>query len=479
MKFRIAQLCSSFLLIASGWNYSANAQSFFFGADLSYVNEMEDCGVVYKEDGAAKDPYQIFADHGCNLVRLRLWHTPSWYDDLNAGKRYSDLHDVRKSIMRAKAEGMKVLLDFHLSDTWADPGRQLAPAAWLGVIDNLPLLKDSLSNYISKTLLTLDDDGLLPDMVQIGNETNRGILLSPQVNDSGWVLDWNRNSQLFKAAIAAVRSVESARGKPIKVALHIAGPADAGWLMQGFWSNGVTDFDIIGLSYYWAWHKPTTIADAGNVVTQLRQLYPGKDVMIFETGYIWTTQSNDNAANIISEVNPDFAPASPENQKAWLIALTQEMINKGCKGVIYWEPAWVSSPCWTQWGQGSHQEHAAFFDFDSNLLPNGGMFWMSHNYDNLVDVHDPAGRPEMRVQPDSSHRTLNIDIAGLAFEKEVTVRLFGPDGKIAASRRFSGVSAAPFSLQLPLPRLPAGIYYACLYTGPRLAISTKVWLNQK
>src|SRR5690242_19844956 len=106
-----------------------DGQSFYFGADLSYVNEMENCGADYKVNGTSTDPYQIFKDNGANLIRLRLWHTPSWYDGLNNGQRYSDFQDVRHSIMRAKAQGMQVLLDFHLSDTWADPGNQVAPAA--------------------------------------------------------------------------------------------------------------------------------------------------------------------------------------------------------------------------------------------------------------------------------------------------------------------------------------------------------------
>ena len=301
---------------------------FYFGADLSYVNEMEDCGVVYKEQGAAKDPYRIFAGNNCNLVRLRLWHTPSWYDTLNTGKRYSDYEDVKKSIQRAKAAGMDVLLDFHLSDFWADPQRQWVPKAWEPVVDNLPVLKDSVYNYITQTLNSLNAAGLMPEMVQIGNETNRGILLAPQVNDAGWVLDWNRNGVLFKSAINAVRAVETNTGKKIKVALHIAGPADAKWLMEGFWNAGVTDFDVIGLSYYWAWHKPTSIGDAGNVLNELRQKYPGKDVMIFETGYIWTTQSNDQASNIISEVQAGYAPASPENQQKWLVQLQKNLIDE-------------------------------------------------------------------------------------------------------------------------------------------------------
>src|SRR5688500_10878529 len=143
---------------------------FYFGTDLSYVNEMEDCGADYKVNDIATDPYEIFKDNETNLVRLRLWHTPSWYDELNSGNRYSDFEDVRMSIIRAKANGMQVLLDFHLSDNWADPENQVVPAAWAAVVDDLPVLRDSLYNYIYSTLDKLVAENLLPELVQIGNE---------------------------------------------------------------------------------------------------------------------------------------------------------------------------------------------------------------------------------------------------------------------------------------------------------------------
>ncbi|MBK9015306.1 MAG: glycosyl hydrolase 53 family protein [Saprospiraceae bacterium] len=466
-----------FIVAAAIFTFSINtaAQPFLFGADLSYVNEMEDCGVVYKENNVAKDPYQLFADHNSGIVRLRLWHTPDWYDNLNAGHRYSDLADVRKSILRAKAAGMQVLLDFHLSDNWADPNKQRVPAAWEGVVDNLPLLKDSLYNYVQQTLLSLHADGLLPDMVQIGNETNKGILLSPQQDAGGWVLDWNRNSQLFKRGIEAVRNVETQTGQPIKVALHIAGPADAGWLMQGFWSNGVTDFDVIGLSYYWAWHKPTDIADAGNIVAQLKQTYPGKEVMVFETGYIWTTQSNDNASNIISETHPDYSPASPENQRKWLVDMTQEVINRGATGVMYWEPAWVSSTCWTQWGQGSHQEHATFFDFDNNLLPTGGMGWMEHQYTGLDATNEPVKLLGFEVTPDSSHRSLRLDFEGFAQNKSLKINLLSSEGRVVASQNVT----VGQTTSIALPTLTAGVYYVAVFDQIEMVGAKKVWLNQQ
>lgn len=455
---------------------SAQAQSFFFGADNSYVNQMEDCGVVYKEQGQIKDVYQIFADHNCNLVRLRLWHTPAWCDTLNAGKRYSDYQDVRKSILRAKAAGMHVLLDFHLSDTWADPGRQLVPSAWLGVVNNLPLLKDSLYNYVSKTLLDLNSEGLMPEMVQIGNETNRGILLSPAVDAAGWSLDWNRNSQLFKRAIQAVRDVETTTGKSIQVALHIAGPTNAGWLMDGFWNNGVTDFDIIGLSYYWAWHKPTDIDDTGNIIAALRQEYPGKEVMILETGYLWTNQWNDNANNIITAIHPNYAPASPANQRKWLVDLTQEVINRGGTGVVYWEPAWQSSSCWTPWGQGSHQEHATFFDFQNNLLSEGGMDFMSHPYANLVAVEAPESSIGLTVWLDSSQRNLSLQLADLATSKPARVLLLNSNGGVVASQFFESMQNGLY--QFPLPSLPAGVYYVSIEQEADCKAVKKVFLGK-
>ena len=449
------------------------AQDFYFGADLSYVNEMEDCGVVYQEDNAPKDPYQIFADNGCNLVRLRLWHTPAWYDDLNEGNRYSDFQDVRRSIQRAKDQGMQVLLDFHLSDNWADPGKQLVPAAWLDVVDDLPLLKDSLYNYISNTLLALHNDDLLPEMVQIGNETNKGILLSPEDNAT-WTLDWERNSQLFNTAIQAVRDVEASTGETVQVALHVAGPDNTTWLLEGFTDNGVTDYDVIGMSYYWAWHQPTTIEQTGALIAQLKQTYPGKEVMIFETGYIWTWESNDNANNIISEVHPDYSPPSPQNQKQWLIDLTQEVMDQGGKGVIYWEPAWVSSSCWTQWGQGSHQEHATFFDFNNNVLTNGGMDWMSYDYNMTSPVQAENYLTGFTVYPYDSTQMLQLAFDRPKVSGPIEVQLLSVDGKVIASRRSALQAGVSTTLELHLPNVSSGVHIVTVFAGSRLIAREKV-----
>jgi len=154
-------------------NPSSNV--FYYGADLSYVNEMEDCGAVYKDSNEnIKSPYKIFAEAGTNLVRIRLWHNSTWTN-------YSNLSDVKKSIQRAKSEGMNVLLDFHYSDSWADPSNQEIPAAWLNQINNTELLGDLVYNYTFDTLNELYNSNLLPEIVQIGNEINTMILQNGEV----------------------------------------------------------------------------------------------------------------------------------------------------------------------------------------------------------------------------------------------------------------------------------------------------------
>ncbi|WP_170110410.1 glycoside hydrolase family 53 protein [Flavilitoribacter nigricans] len=449
-------------------NFPANSQSFYFGNDLSYVNEMEDCGVVYKEGNEPKDPYAIFADHGSNLVRLRLWHTPAWYDDLNESSRYSDLADVKRSITRARAAGMDVLLDFHLSDNWADPGKQLVPAAWLPVVDDLPLLQDSLYNYVYSTLAELKAEGLLPELVQIGNETNKGILLSPEDNAT-YTLEWDRNAALFNTGIRAVRDLEAATGDSIQVVIHAAGPDNADWIFDAFINNGVTDFDIMGISYYWAWHKPTTIDETGTIIRELREQHPGYEVMIMETGYLWTTEANDQANNIISETDPNYDPVSPESQKAWLIDLTQSVLENGGLGVIYWEPAWVSSSCSTQWGQGSHQEHATFFDFDYNLLENGGIAWMEYPYVGLTDVRETGNEAtDISVSVDSLERRIRVNYRGL--EAGVArVRLSSNDGRMLFQQEFRPQTGeGRYQLSLPAINLSTGIYRVTVYQGSKL-----------
>jgi arabinogalactan endo-1,4-beta-galactosidase len=349
--------------------------TYYRGVDLSYVNEMEDCGAVYHINGEAQDPYSIFQENGANLVRLRLWHNPTW-------TKYSNLEDVERSLKRVKALGMAALLDFHYSDTWADPSKQIIPAAWADLSDEE--LGEAVYQYTYDTLMHLDSLDLMPDMVQVGNEINTEVM-RPE-DTPGYPINWERNVALINQGIKAVRDASDASGKTVKVMLHVAKPEEVeGWLLAAQ-EAGISHYDIVGISYYPGWSMHT-VKTVGKVITQLRHKF-NTDVIVAETGYPWTMDGVDESAgNIMNEeFLVDEYPATPEGQRDFLIDLTQQVFASGGLGVVYWEPAWVSTSCRTLWGQGSHWENGTFFDFrnENEALP--AMEFLSHDYTLPVDV---------------------------------------------------------------------------------------------
>jgi arabinogalactan endo-1,4-beta-galactosidase len=352
------------------------------GADLSYVNQILDHGGAYRDTAGIRSPYAIFADHGANVVRLRLWHDPSWvrtevYED-PATPLYSGLEDVARAIAAAKQEGMQINLDFHYSDIWADPGRQNVPAAWREITD-LEVLADSVYRYTRATLEHLDAEGLLPEMVQVGNETNCGMLTSetgPGFPDLS-VCDghWESQGAVLNAGIRAVREV----APETRIILHIAQPENVAWWFDNITTTGdVTDFDVIGFSYYSPWSDEPLSSIPGHV-SSWRQSY-GKEVMIMEMAYPWTMENADGYGNIFGPNSlVEGYPASPEGQRRYMVDLVQAVIDGGGTGVFYWEPAWITSGMKDLWGTGSSWENNALFDFGG--MVNEGMAFYTYPYD--------------------------------------------------------------------------------------------------
>jgi arabinogalactan endo-1,4-beta-galactosidase len=333
-------------------NLPIEEEAFYFGVDLSYVNEMEDCGAFYKNcDNSTENPFSIFKEAGANLVRVRLWHNPTWTN-------YSNYEDVKKTIQRAKSKGMKVLLDFHYSDTWADPAKQEIPAAWLSNINDTEALGDLLYNYTYQTLNNLSNENLLPDIVQVGNEINGMIL---QQGELVWPIDWSRNSALINKGIKAVRDISEEKNKDIEVMLHIAQPENGLWWFEQAAQNGVTDFDWIGLSYYPLW-STYSLDNLSTPLATLKNTY-NKGIMIVETAYPFTLENADDANNILgNDALIDGYPSTQQGQLDYLNRLKTVVESAGGEGIIYWEPAWVSTNCSTLWAQGSHWDNATLFD---------------------------------------------------------------------------------------------------------------------
>lgn len=357
-------------------------KDYYFGVDLSYVNQILDHGGQYRNNGVVQDPYSIFADAGANLARFRLWHNPLWTKEVyepDGTQMYNDVVDVTESISRAKGAGMNVLLDFHYADRWADPGSQPVPAAWKDITE-LDNLADSVYEYTKETLMLLKANDLLPALVQLGNETNCGMLYSdvsasfPALN----VCDgnWTNLGVVINAAIRAVREVAA---DETKIVLHVADPKNIEWWFDNITTSAnVTDFDIIGISYYPLWHTTIGLNELSDNISGFKNRFK-KEVMILETAYPWTMESADSYNNVFGNNQPLAGfPFTQTGQHDFLVKLNQEVMDGGGIGVIYWEPAWITSDMKDLWGTGSSWENVTLFDFGGNR--HKGMDYMKFDY---------------------------------------------------------------------------------------------------
>jgi len=332
---------------------------FYLGVDLSYVNEIENCSNGFFSQDEKVDPFQLFSNEGTNIIRVRLWHNPALIAPTFSA--FSGISDVEKTIRRAKNKDMKVLLDIHYSDTWADPAKQWIPNAWKDIVD-IEILKDSVYNYTFKTLIRLNNKNLAPEIVQVGNEINSQMLMP--FGTSGEEIEWNRNKKILLSGIQAVRDAANQMNKKIEVMLHIAQPENAFWFFDQAIENSVTDFDWIGVSYYPKW-SDVEFKDIAYNISQLKTRFQ-KKIMIVETAYPFTLKNFDNQGNILNEdALIEGFPATPQGQKEFMIALTQAVMDGGGKGVVYWEPAWIANSCQTLFGTGSSWENASFFNAET------------------------------------------------------------------------------------------------------------------
>jgi len=288
------------------------------GADLSFLKMAEDSGAVFKDNGKAEPGLKIFRDHGYNWIRLRLFHDPD--------RLPNDLDYTIKLAQEAQKRGFKFLLDYHYADSWADPHQQPTPEAWKGLPDSV--LIDSVYEYTKRTIAAFRDAGVMPQMVQIGNEVRNGMLWP-----SGKLPDhWDTFARMLKAGINGVDAGRGQAPRPL-IMIHYDQGGDAAGT-RNFYdklnSYGI-GYDIIGLSYYPWWH--------GNLL-QLRQNLLSivnnfdKDVIVVETAYNWRPSEYKN--------QPAPFPETPEGQRSFLKTLNQTLLNissSKIKGIFWWEPA--------------------------------------------------------------------------------------------------------------------------------------------
>lgn len=312
-------------------------------ADMSFLPLIESEGTIYKHENAAQDPLLTLKNAGCNTIRMRLWHNPA--------DGVSGFTEVKNFAARVKQMGMKVWLTVHYSDTWADPGRQDKPLAWETL--SFAELKLAVATYTTQIVTEIN-----PDIMQIGNETNDGMLWP----DGRLSTDEAQYLELVNAASAAIR----ANSSTTKIMLH-----NAGLSTVEYYFNKVrnVDFDYISLSYYPIWHGKS-LSDLQGVMNKLGSTY-NKPIVLAEISYPFTLDWKDYTNNIMGLENqliPAY-PATPIGQKNFVNEI-KNMVQKSPKGIgfSYWGAEWIAFRSDTA-TNGSTWENQAMWDFDNNSLP--------------------------------------------------------------------------------------------------------------
>lgn len=335
--------------------------TFYKGMDLSFQSELEDYNVEYKDaNGASVELLDFVANNGTNLVRLKLWHTPE--------NGQNSLADVKSYAQRVKAKNMDFLLDFHYSDTWADPGSQTPPVAWQNMTNEE--IRIAIYQYTKDVVQQLKNQNTLPKIIQIGNETDSGFLW-----DYGRVWDsfsnnWPNYAELVSEAIRAIREVDT--NDSVKIMLHHSSVENSIYFFDELLPYNL-DFDIIGLSYY----PQFQIRNLNLIQSKLNTLATtfDKEILMVEVAYPFTFQWDDNSNNFIgdsSQILTEFT-ATPQGQKAyleWLVTTIKAIPNNKGIGFCYWAPDWVAFEGNEATStNGSAWENQCMFDFEHKALP--------------------------------------------------------------------------------------------------------------
>lgn len=366
---------------------------FLHGVDVSSLLAEEESGVVfYKENGEEADALEILASYGVNAVRIRVWNDP-WDENGNSyGGGHNDLDTAIAIGKRATQNHMKTMIDFHYSDFWADPNKQMVPKAWDGM--KLEKKGEALYEYTKESLEKLITAGIDVNAVQIGNEITTGMSGVKSMND---------RITLIQKGIQAVCEVEETHNISIKKVIHFTNPEKKGSYReyaQALCDAGVM-YDVFGSSYYPYWH-----GSLDNLTATLKEVAEtfDKDVMVVEVSYPYTNKDGDGSGNSVSaEAAAKFPyPISIQGQSAAIRDVTDAVVKTGRGiGVYYWEPAWIPVPgnskeersvLWEKYGSGWASSFAGSYD-----PKDAGQYYGGSSWDNQA-LFDFAGNPLPSLQ---------------------------------------------------------------------------------
>ena len=359
-------------------------EGFILGMDVSSLIAEEQSGVKYYNfDGEEQDLLRILADSGLTHIRVRVWNHPYDADGNGYGGGNCDIDKAVELGRRAAAVGLKLIVDFHYSDFWADPGKQMVPLAWKDM--DLETKSQALYDYTADCLNKLKDAGADVAMVQLGNETNGALCGETK---------WHEIRELMSAGSRAVREL----CPEALVAVHFANPENSEAMLDYAYrmSLGV-DYDVFASSYYPFWHG--TRENLAAVLGQIHETY-GKQVMVMETSYAWTGADTDFSGNSISDESAGIVkdyPFTVQGQASAVRGVIETVAGlDGGLGVVYWEGAWISvgtesweanHALWEQFGSGWASSYAGAYDPEDAGKWYGGSSWDNQAF------FDPQGRP--------------------------------------------------------------------------------------
>lgn len=350
---------------------------FIKGADVSIMPELERNGTKFYDNGIEQDGLTILKNHGVNWIRVRIWNNPYVVGPEGVGGGNTDEAKAIEMAKRAKALGMKVLVDFHYSDFWVDPGQQKKPDAWKN--DSGDKLVDDVYAYTAKVMQNFNAQGVTPDMVQVGNELNNGMLWPEaqltEDNPNGYKF----LAKLLNAGLQAVH--DNDKDNKVKIMIHLAG-VDVN-LYHTFFDNlivknKVNDFDIIGMSFYPFWHG--TMDDLKNTMNDVSAKY-NKDVIAVETAFGYTLEDADFEKNNFgtNEEKVGGYKATVQGQATGLrdvMATVASVNDNRGLGIFYWAPDWVINEKvgWKSNGGGNGWDNLTLFDTKGNALESMDTF---------------------------------------------------------------------------------------------------------
>lgn len=375
---RCAASCILLMLLAACSNSEAVYPEIDFirGVDISSIISLEESGVLfYNNEGEQQDIFKTLRENGVNYIRVRIWNDP-WDNSGNTyGGGHCDLETALKIAERAAQQGLRLSVDFHYSDFWADPSKQQVPKAWadMGIDEK----SDALYEY-TRDCLTRLTSVCQVGIVQVGNET-MGALAGET--------DPAHISLLMSSGSRAVREVSEESGQDIKVALHFTNPERYG--VYSYYAQLLADYevdyDIFASSYYSFWHGTTE-----NLTASLKEIADtyGKEVLIAETSYAYTYENGDTFGNTISSSASSVMnyPVSVQGQADAIKDAASAIASVGDAGLglFYWEPAWLPVPgdtyeqqlqLWDKYGSGWASSFARAYDPDDAGVWYGGSSW--------------------------------------------------------------------------------------------------------